>query len=552
MFKSDSTGESVLVSMYEYPKYYYTKDSATFWKKQLKPDNNDSYIYARTSYIPCDSCEGYKIYWQDTNTVRQIINYKVLKNNRLYNLYALTDTGSNQSSFITDFFKTFKPLDKPAPTVYTNKVNGFFADLYSNDSLTKTKARNAIPNVYYGAENIERILSFINNLNYGEEDYFEMKQKFISELGFINDSACTGEIVHALEDIYKKTSDTAYFQNEVFWSLANLKTTASYTLLKDLLLQDPPLFDNYDYYNDFFEKFEDSLPLARSLFPEILQLTSLEDYKEPIIDLLATLLDSGYIQAKDYREYFSKIYFDAKIEMKKQQNTEEKLLEQQSQKNFNEDKSGDDIYQSDNYYASDVDRYAALLLPFYDSVASLPKFFNRLLQSKDTGLQLRTAILLIANGKPVPDSVLNGIAAKDNYRSKLLKELEDIDRTEFFPSKYKKQDLVARSLLLDDSEKSEFADIRPEGKSLLTIKGNKGYVYFFRYKLNKDDDWQIAISGPQPENLNEVSTNDEATVLSNEKLVDDKPVSEQFNDQLLRLLLKQHKSAAHFFESNEN
>jgi hypothetical protein len=82
---------------------------------------------------------------------------------------------------------------------------------------------------------------------------------------------------------------------------------------------------------------------------------------------------------------------------------------------------------------------------------SLPKFFNRLLQSKDTGLQLITAILLIKNGKPVPDSILNGIAAKDNYRSKLLNELEDINHTELFPAKYKKQDLIARSLLLGDS-----------------------------------------------------------------------------------------------------
>jgi hypothetical protein len=42
------------------------------------------------------------------------------------------------------------------------------------------------------------------------------------------------------------------------------------------------------------------------------------------------------------------------------------------------------------------------------------------------------------------------------------------------------------------------------------------------------------------------------TALLNEKLIDNKSVSEQFNDQLLRLLFKQHKSAAHFFEDNEN
>ncbi|MEO8710998.1 MAG: TraB/GumN family protein, partial [Parafilimonas sp.] len=242
MFKSDSTGESVLVSMYEYPKYYYAKDSASFWKKQLNTDNNDMYVYAKNSYKPCDSCEGYKVYLRDTNTVRQIINYKILKYNRLYNIYTITDTANNQSSFIKDFFQTFTPLNKPASSVYTNKISSFFSDIYSKDSLTKVRARNAISNVYYGAENIDTIVDFINKLHYGEQDYFEMKQKFISELGYIDDSCCTDKVVQSLDNIYKQTADTAYFQNEIFWALQSLQTENSYAALKNLLLQDPPLF----------------------------------------------------------------------------------------------------------------------------------------------------------------------------------------------------------------------------------------------------------------------------------------------------------------------
>jgi hypothetical protein len=317
-------------------------------------------------------------------------------------------------------------------------------------------------------------------------------------------------------------------------------------------LQDPPLFDNYDDYSDFFEQFEDSLQLTRFLFPEILQLTTIEDYKEPVINLLATLLDSGYIQAKDYESYFSKIYFDARIEMKKQQNAEEKLLEQQSQKDFNENKPGDDMSSVNKYVATDIDKYAELLLPFYNSNTALPKFYDRLLQSRDTGLQLKTAVLLIKNHQQVPDSVLDDIAAKNNYRSKLLKELEDINHVDLFPEKYKKQDLIAESLLLGDSEKTEFTDIELQGKAPVNIKGKKGYVYFFRYKVKKDDDWQIGIGGPQPENLKEVSTDNTLTSLTTEKLTADKPASEQFNEQLLRLLLKQHKSASHFFEDDES
>lgn len=547
MFKDDSTGESVLISMYEYPKYYYAKDSATFWKKQVNFNYGDVYTFSSTPYKPCDSCEGYKIYRRDTNTVRQFINYKILKDNRLYNLYAITDTAGNESSFIKNFFQTFKPLSKGGKSVYTNEADNFFADLYSKDSLTKTKARNAISNVSYSAENIDRIVSFINHLKYGEQDYFEMKQKFIAELGYIDDSCCKYKVVQALKNIYDKTADTAYFQNEVFKAFENLKTDSSYITLKKLLLQDPPLMNGYDDYSDFFDRLEDSLSLTRLLFPEILQLTTIEDYKEPVIDLLTALLDSGYITANDYKDYFSKIYFDAKIEMKKQQNEEEKLLKQQSQKNFDEDKT-DDNYSSDDYLQTGVDEYAELLLPFYDTVAALPKFFDKLLQSRDTALQLSTAILLIKNHKPVADPVINAIASKDKYRSKLLSGLQDINREDLFPSKYKKQDLIARSLLMDDADKKELAAIEPAGKTQVNFKGKKGYIYFYKYKMNKDDDWQIALSGLQPENIKDVNTDNTLTSLTDKKITGDKPEAEQFNEQLLKLIFNRHKSSKRFFE----
>ncbi|MFT4155526.1 TraB/GumN family protein [Parafilimonas sp.] len=553
MFKDDSTGESVLVSMYEYPKYYHVKDSATYWKKQLMPGNDeDACLYKKTAFAPCDSCQGYQLYWRDTNTVRQIINYKILSNNRLYNLYAIVDSSGAESSFIKNFFSTFTAINKNQTSIYTDKTNTFFEDLYSRDSLTKARARNAIGNVYYSADNIDKVVHFINTLSYGEEDYFEMKQKFIAELGYINDSCCKDRIVQALEDIYKKTADTAYFQNEVLKALQHIKTTSSYTALKSLLLQDPPLFDDYDDYGDFFEDFEDSLQLTRTLFPEILQLTTIEDYKAPVIALLSELLDSGYIQAKDYKDYFSKIYFDAKIEMKKQQNTEEKMLEQQSQQSADDDTPAKNIYADNDYEPTDIHAYATLLLPFYDTVAALPKFFNRLLQSRDTSVQLETAVLLIKNNKPVPDSILLNIAAKDNYRSNLFQALEEAGRAGMFPSPYKRQDLMARSVLCGDSEKTKFFDIQPEGKTPVNLTGKKGYVYFFKYKLQEDDDWEIGLSGPQPENVNEAGTDNALTSLTNEKLIAAKPAAEQFNNQLSRLLLLQHKSARHFYENSRN
>jgi hypothetical protein len=100
---------------------------------------------------------------------------------------------------------------------------------------------------------------------------------------------------------------------------------------------------------------------------------------------------------------------------------------------------------------------------------------------------------------------------------------------------------------LNDSENTELTAIEQQGKTLVNVNGKKGYVYFFKYKMQTDDAWQIAISGQQPENLKTVNTNSDLTILTNEKLTADKSATEQFNEQLMKLILKQHKSAAHFF-----
>jgi len=69
--------------------------------------------------------------------------------------------------------------------------------------------------------------------------------------------------------------------------------------------------------------------------------------------------------------------------------------------------------------------------------------------------------------------------------------------------------------------------------------------------MEKGDDWKIGISGLQPESSKAVSSDETLTKLTDVKLNNDKTVLEQFNAQLLRLILKQHKSASRFFEDAE-
>lgn len=569
-FVSDSTGEMVQVKMIEYPKYYYSKDSATFWKARLdlKSDDKDLVLKSKQFVTVTDSCKGYKVVFVDTNTVRQITTYVLLKDNRMYRITAIGDTVSKPGSFVQTFFQTFRPAEKKlGPSVFENKLDLFFKDFTSTDTLAKKRANNAIAHVNFGAKGVDRLAKAIDGLTYTDKDYFELKAKLIEELGYINDSASIDKVVNTLNNIYIKTADTSYFQNEVVTALARLQTKKSYALLKTFIMQDPPVFDDAASYSSFFEFFEDSLPLTKTLFPDILQLVTIQDYKAPVTNLLRTMVDSGQVAAADYEDYYNKLYFDAKIEWKKQQNSDEKLLEKENKTNDDEDDNSNS-YRGYNYrprgirtsYVSDdsprgdigINDYSVLLSPFYDTHPAIPKFFDKQLQSKDLSVRLDAAILLIRNNKKIADSILTQVAAKDKYRAVLLKRLEEIKHTELFPARYRNQDSVARAILLNDKSEDKFFAIVPAGKQLVTVNNEKGYVYFYKYKVNKDDEWHIGLSGIQPVDTTKVSSNDKLAKMTDKKFKPGVPEQEQFNDQLTRLLFQQHNSAQNFFEDDND
>ncbi len=568
LFSSDSTGEVVQVTVTEYPKYYYSRDSATFWKARLdlKSDDHDLVLKTKQFIAVTDSCKGYKVVYTDTNTVRQITEYILLKDNRLYHITAVGDTAGNPSSFVQTFFASFRPDEtKLGPSVFQNKLDVFFKDFASTDSLTKVKANNAISHINFGAKGVDRLVAAINGLTYTDKDYFELKAKFIRELGYIDDSCCIDNVVNALNNIYIKTADTSYFQNEVFTALARLQKDKSYSLLKTLLVQDPPVFANADAYNTLFNFFNDSLALSKTLFPDILQLATIEDYKNPVTNLLRTMVDSGFITAKEYEPYYNKLYFDAKIELKKQQGMDEKLLERENKENAADDDNAVSYaynlrgnYRNPGNYAGGrnssigIDDYSVLLSPFYDTHPLIPKFFDRQLQSKDPDVRLDAAILLIRNNKKVADSILLDLASKDKYRAKLLQRLEDIKRTELFPAKYRNQDSVARAVLLNDKTENKFYALALEGKQLVSVDNKQGYVYFYKYKIKKVDDWHIGLSGLQPMDTTAVSADDMLTKMTEKKLLPGTPENEQFNDQLIRLIFQQHRSAQNFFENDND
>ena len=548
LFKSDSTGETISVTMRQFPKYYQIKNESKFRKTEINDylANNDMVLSSTDSFEINKNLKAYSFTITDTNSSRSIKRILIISKDRLYRIAATGDTTGKESAFVKTFLSSFRPTDDSTDfNVYTNKNDIFFKDFYNKDSVTHVKALAALPNIYYTEKDVPKLSALIESLQFGDKEYFDTKSKAIGEFGYIRESGAAEPVVKSLKHIYENAADTSTFQNNVIKALAKNQTKESYSLLKSLLIQDPPVFDNSSDYSDFFGDIQDSLLLAKKLFPEILQLLSIEDYKDNVTSLLVSLADSNLITSKEYEDFFTKIYFDAKIELKKQQAKDEKAL----RKEGSEDDNTND-YDLDRYSvtAYKLNGYAKLLMPFYSKNASVAKFIDKLLTSKNAGLQLNTAILLLKNKINVSDSILLSLAKSDKRRADLYEALKKIKLENRFPTAYRNQQEIAKSILVNDGGYSDVDSSQFVSSTIIDYNGGKGLVYFFKYRAKNDDDWKIGISGLQPLNKNEINTaGNDLTKLTDKKINEDENLDAQFQNELHKMLILSHKGGSNFY-----
>ncbi|MBS1974340.1 MAG: TraB/GumN family protein, partial [Bacteroidetes bacterium] len=177
LFKDDSTGEAVFVSMEPYPKYYYPKDTAVFWKDEVNEERirKNFIIRNKTPFKFSDSAIGFKYIFTDTGSSRSINSWMFVKDNKFYRVTSLNDS-AGKSDFVNRFYESLKLLgSKPAGSVFANKLDIFFTDFYSSDPATSQQAKAAISNVFFGALGVPRLLHAIETLPYNDKDYFDTK-----------------------------------------------------------------------------------------------------------------------------------------------------------------------------------------------------------------------------------------------------------------------------------------------------------------------------------------------------------------------------------------
>lgn len=557
LFKNDSTAEMVSISVQEYPKYFYIRDDSKFWEKELEGyvGKEDMLLHRKKALTSNGMIHGYRFTLTDTGSNRTIERMIWLQGKYMYSLASMSDTLATENSFAKTIFESFAPSVKEDTfSVYNNKLPLFFNDLFSTDSALHKKAQQAISSVTFGSKGVPFLMNALERLSVNDKDYFDSKAKLIAELGYIEDSV-TNDIPVYLEKIYRQTADTSLFQNEAVNALAKLKTEASFKILKNLMLQDPPIFESQDDYSLLFENFEDTLRLSKMLYPDILQLATLQDYKEPVTDLLVRLADSGLIRKKQYARYFPGIYIDAKVALRKQQNKDEKKMQEEKKKEqeSSEDTDEESSYSNYNYDGIyyGLNDYAVLMMPFYDENNMVQQFFSKILQTRDDDVKMDAALLMLRNGKPVPDSVFEKLAANDKFRSILYYRLEKDGRLDKFPAHWKTQESYCRSVLVTASNAEKPDSVVFIGKQQASLKNETGWVYFYKYRIKKKDDWKIALTGLQPLDETAINANEQLTRLTDKKIKEGEPLEEQLSLQLKKQLFGFRRSAVNFFDKDD-
>jgi len=218
--------------------------------------------------------------------------------------------------------------------------------------------------------------------------------------------------------------------------------------------------------------------------------------------------------------------------------------------------------------------YTALLLPFLETKPAVKPLIDQLLSSSDKKLKYRTLLALIRSDKPYPDSLLNYFAKQDDYRYDLYSDLKEMDKVSKFPARYNNQADMTKSKLLEEKSYGAPDSLVFIDKLPAIVKNKKGFIFFYKYKLKKDDaGWKLATVGLVPENPSQFefdeeddSDSDDYSVLDDAasrnrydftafrdtRLKTDQPVQDQLQKELKRMVYSKRKSAKEFYEKESN
>ncbi len=418
---------------------------------------NKKFKISNRSKSKTDTMYSYRFSYTDSASAKQVLVKNLLKEGVLFELKTLIDSISGPSTFVTEFYDSFTPIDTlMGKSVLKDKTKQFFEALRANDSIVLESYKL----IKFKKHNSKDIVSVLSDFEFKKER-LDIKSHLVKQLIEIDLKANLSFIKQLYFDSYSDPQT----QSSILDGLLDSNTTASNNSALELMERDLPLNGIAGIFFNFYGK--DSLKLKATLFPRILQYSTINEYKHPLYSLLARVKDSGYIKLKSYAKYKNQIINDGKIEVKRS------------------------LGNTSNYgyksYSNTLSNYVKLIYP-YRNERIAQDFFEKLLNVDDKNALVKYYVLLIKNKETIPEKLKEKILEDQENQYLLLEELEEVKLLSNLKSTNIDQQQFAKSKLLSNAtyEKEKDSVSFLLKRDFVTDKGHNAVIYFF--KIDKDDE----------------------------------------------------------------
>lgn len=478
-----STDEAVNVNFTRFHKYYSAPIIDSLWKSTKTNWLEEKSFYLRSSKNWSENGRYLQeLEVSDTNSQRTILVKNIVQGGVMYTLTTEYNYASPRSQFIEQFYSTFAPWDTAIGTsILQNKAALFLADLQSDDSIINEAAYKSFHIIQFENADAPKLIEAYK-AKYSDDKSLQIRGELLYALGGLKHP----QILPFLEKTYYQIGDSIQFQVPILDALAKSKTNRSAALFADLITTETPLSSYWRDVDDIISPFYDSLLLTQELFPKLLKLASLPEYKSSVYALLAAAVGKEQLKKRNYRKYIKEIIWEATNELKRQ-----KSKESINGLDFLKSNSRSTIYG----YSSNLRRYFDVLMPFYNS-KKVKVFFARAATLQSPGLLMDLAVLKQKYEINQPATIWEDYTRSDNDKIEVYQRLQSADLLEYIP-KYIMIDELVTSLYAQRSfinlEKDSLVLIQ---KNWAHLASDTGYIYFFKAKLKDEDDWEYGYIGP--------------------------------------------------------
>jgi uncharacterized protein YbaP (TraB family) len=436
-------------------KMFHTPEE--LWKDVDKSDWMDMKLYRSNARAKekvkseKDSVFIYRRVFKDSLSSKHILAKSVYYRGRIYHLKTLIDSTQQPSKFITQFYDSFKPNDTLlGKDVFSDKTALFFKGVREKDTLVF----GATDKVKFQIKDITQMKAVIDSVNLDDTSLKDIKEYTLEELLDLKDAS----ILPYIKRLYTSSYSDPDAQLIILKKLLRKKTARNHQKVLELLEIDLPL--KKSGVSSAFNRYGDSLKLSSKLFPDLLNYASINEYKEPIYELLARAKDSGFVKKKTYKTYHQQIITDGKIEIKRTLSTKKTRYDYTSNQLLNS--------------------YVKLIFP-YRKDKNAQDFFVKLLNSGKKEALAVYFTSLIRTDEAIPQKLQKEIENDASLKAQIviLASKMNLRLTPIVT-----QEELAKSIVLTtksfDLKEDELSFI--EKREVLTDKNKKIELYFFNYK----------------------------------------------------------------------